>query len=125
MAVQPGLGLTLPVQDGPTGYFDVAYDVVTQVKSNITNLLLTKKGERIMNPTFGCGIHSLVFDQITDDILANARGAIEESIQTWMPFVSVSDVQLQKKEDTNQVYLTITFSIKAGVNLTDVLTLVI
>ena len=125
MAVQPGLGLTLPVQDGPTGYFDVAYDVVTQVKTNITNLILTKKGERIMNPTFGCNIHSLVFDQITDDILANARGAIEEAIQTWMPFVSINDMQIQKKEDTNQVYLTVTFSIKAGVNLTDVLTLVI
>lgn len=125
MAVQPGLGLKLPVKDGPTGYFDTAYDVVTQVKTNITNLILTKKGERIMNPTFGCGIHSLVFDQITDDILANARGAIEESIQAWMPFVVINDIQIQKKEDSNQVFLTVTFSIKAGVNLTDVLTLVI
>lgn len=125
MAVQPGLGLTLPVQGGPTGYFDVAYDVLTQVKTNITNLILTKKGERIMNPTFGCTIHNLVFDQITDDILANARGAIEEAIQTWMPFVAINDVQIQKKEDMNQVYVKVTFSIKAGINLTDVLTLVI
>jgi len=125
MAVQPGLGLKLPVQDGSTGYFDTAYDVATQLKANIANLILTKKGERIMNPTFGCNIHSLVFDQITDDILANARGAIEEAIQTWMPFITINDIQIQKQEDSNRIFLTVTFSVKAGINLTDVLTLVI
>lgn len=125
MAVRPGLGLKLPVQDGAMGYFDTAYDVATQLKANITNLILTKKGERIMNPTFGCNIHNLVFDQITDDVLANARGTIEEAIQTWMPFVIINDIQIQKQEDLNQIFLTVSFSVKAGINITAILTLVI
>ena len=38
-----------------------------QVKSNLKNLLLIRKGERIFQPNFGSGIHELLFEQFTDD----------------------------------------------------------
>lgn len=125
MAVRPGLGLTLPISLGSNGYFQVAWDALTQTKTNLTNLILTKKGERVMQPDFGCNIHNLVFEQITDDIEANAKGAIEEAVQLWLPFVSINDVQLVKDEESNRVFLTIVFSLQSGVNITDVITLVL
>lgn len=125
MARKPGLGITLPVQRGATGFFNVAFDALTQIKSNLTNLILTKKGERVMQPEFGCDIHNLLFEQITDDIQANARGTIEEAAQIWMPFVSIDDVQIRKDEDHNTTYVTVSFSLKTSVNVSDTITLVI
>ena len=124
-AAKVALGLVLPVAVGSNGYFQVAYNALTQTKSNLTNLILTKKGERVLQPAFGCNLHNLLFEQITDDVEANAKGAIEEAVQIWMPFVSINDVQLVKKEDFNEVYLTVVFSLKTNVNITDFITLVI
>ena len=125
MAKKPGLGLLLPVELGSNGYFNVGYDALTQVKSNLTNLILTKKGERIMQPEFGCDVHKYVFDHITDDLLVQIRGSIEESIQVWMPFVTVDNVEVTKSEDTNEVYIRLSYSLKAGVRITDTITLVL
>ena len=57
------IGLTLPFQIGKNGYFEQSYDTFTQIKSNITNLLRTKKGERRMNPNFGSGLQEYLFEQ--------------------------------------------------------------
>lgn len=125
MAKKPGLGLILPVQTGPQGFFNVAFDALTQVKSNLTNLILTKKGERIMQPTFGCDIHNIVFDNITDDVIANIRGSIEQAAQTWLPYVSIDDVKIQKNEDFNQLIVGVAFSLKTSLSITDTITVVI
>jgi len=125
MSRRVGLGLKLPVRPGAVGYFDTAWDAITQTKSNLTNLVLTKKGERIMQPKFGCDIHKLVFDQITDDVKANANGYIVEAAAIWLPYVIINDVQLRKDEDRNKVMLAITFSLKSTANITDLITLVI
>jgi len=46
-------GITLPLGRGETGFFQQAFVSFEQAKSNLKNLLLTKKGERIMQPNFG------------------------------------------------------------------------
>ena len=123
MAKTPGLGLTLPVRGGSVGYFNTAYLAFEQIKSNLTNLILTKKGERIMLPTFGCDIHNLVFEHITDDIKANAKGAIQSAVQQWMPFVTINDIQFQKDENNNRVYIKLVYSLSAGTNQANTITL--
>jgi uncharacterized protein len=122
MAKRPGLGLTLPVQDGTVGYFNIAYDALTQTKSNLTNLLLTRKGERVMQPTFGCDIQNLVFEEITDDLVATAQGSIQEAAQIWLPFITINNVVIQKDEDNNRVYVAVTFSLKTAANITATIT---
>ena len=52
-----GIGITLPIQIGNMGYFQQSFDTLVQVKSNFINLILTRKGERVHQPEFGCGIH--------------------------------------------------------------------
>ena len=55
------IGITLPIQDGNSGFFQQSFDTLTQVKSNILNLLNTRPGERRMQPTFGSNLWSIVF----------------------------------------------------------------
>ena len=58
-------GITLYVQRGTM--VSLAFTSFEQVKSNLKNLLLTRRGERIFQPNFGSGIHELLFEQATDD----------------------------------------------------------
>ncbi len=118
------LGITLPIQIGSNGYFEQGRDITTQVKSNLTNLILTKKGERILQTDFGCDVHRVIFEPITDDNVANIRGTIESAVKIWMPYINVEDVDIQRDEDRNSIFATIVFSINTSVNITDSITLV-
>ena len=55
------IGITLPIQIGNTA-FNQSFITADQVKSNIKNLLLTKRFERLMQPEFGSGIQELLFN---------------------------------------------------------------
>ena len=55
------IGISLPIQIGNTA-FNQTFTTNEQIKSNVKNLLLTKKGERVMQPNFGSGLQELLFD---------------------------------------------------------------
>jgi len=57
------IGLVLPLTRGNNGYFDQSYDTMTQIKSNIINLLRTNSGERRMQPQFSSGLQEALFEQ--------------------------------------------------------------
>jgi phage baseplate assembly protein W len=118
-------GILLPVERGNNGYFNQGMDALTQIKSNLINLILTKRGERIMQPLFGCTIHNLVFEQITDNTIASARASVEEAVQLWMPFILIKDVSISKNEDEHKVYATISYNLRSNVKITDTITLVL
>ena len=53
-------GLELPLTHTRDGFFKRTKTALEQAKSNIKSLLLTNKGERLGNPTFGTNLLSLV-----------------------------------------------------------------
>lgn len=117
------LGILLPIRRGNNGYFNQGRDVMSQAKSNIINLILTKKGERLLQPDFGCDVHKIIFENITDDNLANINGSIKASIKMWLPYVNVVDVVITKDEDHNSVFASLTFSLTINPTITDTVTL--
>jgi phage baseplate assembly protein W len=89
---QTPIGITLPLRDGNNGYFEQSFDTLTQVKSNIKNLLNTRPGERRMQPTFGSRLWSLVFEQNTDALPDMASQIVKEDISAWIPNITVVDI---------------------------------
>ena len=86
------IGMALPIQDGNSGYFSQTFDTLTQVKTNILNLLNTRQGERRMQPTFGSRLWNLVFEQNVDTLQDQAINIVTEDIFSWIPNVTVLDV---------------------------------
>ena len=74
------IGLTLPIQDGSSGYFAQSFDTLTQIKTNITNLLNTRQGERRLQPTFGTRLWNLSFEQNVDTLKDQAINIVNEDI---------------------------------------------
>ena len=83
-------GVTLPIEKGRSGYFASSTDTLTQIKSNFINLIMTKKGERVHEPTFGCDLHNIVFEQ-NDDMEDRTYDAVQEAVETWMSFLILQE----------------------------------
>jgi len=117
-------GLTLPLRLGSMGYFETTDDMVKQAKSNLTNLLLTVKGERVFQPDFGWDGHSILFEAITDDTVATLNASLDAAIQVWLPFLRLTTATVKKAEDYNRVELKVEYTFLTNQNITDSIVLV-
>ena len=113
------IGLTLPIQDGNSGYFAQSYDTLTQVKTNIVNLLNTRQSERRFQPTFGTRLWNLIFEQNVDTLKDQAVNIVTEDIFSWIPNVTVTDVtanlltsdQITANKDIYLLNIAVTFTV--------------
>ena len=105
------VGIRFPLDHSPEGFFYKTKTIREQVKSNIRNLLLTEKGERVFQPNFGSNLKSLLFEQITPISLENVENDIRESLSTWLPYVNVNDlVVVQDSANSNKVLTSLEYS---------------
>jgi len=108
-------GITLPVQRGESGYFEQAFESFEQAKANLVNLLLTKKGERIMQPDFGTGLEHLLFEQLVDDEFEDKlKDTITENVNFWLPYINIDEIEVEMTDDMkdrNMAKMTIQFSV--------------
>jgi phage baseplate assembly protein W len=114
------IGITLPLQRGNGGYFAQSYQTSEQVKSNIKNLILTRKGERLMHPNFGTDLYNTLFNQNTDDLESEIERSIDRAIQEWMPYISIDEIlvdQTNTNRDTYFFTVTLNFRVAGQQNL--------
>jgi phage baseplate assembly protein W len=107
------VGISLPIQITNVA-FTQTFQTIDQLKSNIKNLLLTVRGERIMQPEFGCGLYELLFEMNTDEFNQTAEDEIRTSLQRWLPIVTVDEVIVEESNvlrDTNQFNVSLKFSV--------------
>jgi phage baseplate assembly protein W len=113
------IGITLPLQIGNNA-FNQSFKTIDQVKTNIKNLLLTKRKERVMQPELGSGLQELLFD-FNDDFLGDKiEEVITNSMEKWLPYVTIEEIdvrQTNELKDTNNVEISLTFSITNNVGM--------
>ena len=113
------IGITLPLQFGENT-FEQSFLTKDQVKSNIKNLLLTKKGERIIQPEFGSGLQSLLFEPNVDDLEGRIEDTINDSLEQWLPYVTAEEIDIESTDelrDNNKLNVSIKFRIGDDINL--------
>jgi phage baseplate assembly protein W len=110
------IGLVLPLTRGNAGFFDQSYDTLTQIKSNIINLLRTNSGERRMQPQFSSGLQEYLFEQNLEETPEILKKVIQDRINLWIPGVIVKNVDLKFTDseknnfkDTYKVYIKVEF----------------
>ena len=63
------------------------------IKQAIVSLLLTNKGERLMNPKYGSDIRSYLFEPLDYGTAAQIKANIRSTIDRFEPRISVSDIK--------------------------------
>jgi hypothetical protein len=98
------IGVVLPIQIGNTG-FNQSYTTAVQTKSNIKNLLLTKKYERLMQPNLGSDLQKVLFE-MNDD-------SLEEKIENELKDANQVNVSLKFRIDNSVNLETLSFNVQA------------
>jgi phage baseplate assembly protein W len=99
------IGVSLPFSRP----FNSTYTTKDQIKSNLINLLLTTRGERIMNPLFGTGLRDFLFEGITDFNIENLRLDLINSINMFIPEISVVNIDIVPGYDSNSIELNLSY----------------
>lgn len=101
------------------GVFSLSYTTEDQAISNLTNLLLTRKGERYMQPNFGTNIYNSIFEQNTELLAENLQSSLEEDISYWLPYVTLVNVSIFRDiRNENALNIQIVFRVtNIGANL--------
>jgi len=116
-------GITLPVQRGNTGMFAQAFSSFEQAKSNLKNLLLTSKGERIFQPNFGTGLKSLLFEQNTEQLAENIQEVITSSVAFWLPYINIDEIDVKmtdEMKDNNRAEVSLKFTVGNQIDLQEI-----
>ena len=123
------LGIGINTSSNSNGIFAVNYTTLSQAKSNLQNLILTKKGERLQNPNFGCDIHNLLFEQINEETIGTKiESSILDAVGTWLPYLNIEQIVFDYDDndiDTNKISVDVKFSLKSNTTMTELLSITI
>lgn len=106
------VGITYPFSSNGGSLFTLNYTTKDQAISNLKNLLLTRKGERYMLPTFGSRIPDFLFEQITDETLSSLESSISADIAFWLPYINIVSISVtQNERNANLIAIKIDFQV--------------
>ena len=111
-----GVGWKFPVNTNDAGNIALSQHE-EDIKEAIWIILSTAKGERVMRPTFGCGIHLLVFATINTATMASIEKEVREALLLWEPRIEVLDVTISAEEaNAGKLLISIDYRIRSTNN---------
>ena len=85
-----GIGPQLPLQKNQThGHYGIITSYTEEVRQNFKNLVLTSPGERVMDPSFGIGLRTFLFEP-APTVIPKIRKRIQEQVAKYMPFIRIT-----------------------------------
>jgi len=89
-----GWGFPIALEETRAGQRSFATaDYAESVRQSILIILSTAKGERVMRPDFGCGLHDLVFAVNNTATQGMAKFEVRQALETWEPRIDVLRVE--------------------------------
>lgn len=86
-----GTGWRFPVETDRTGKIQLS-TAEADIEESIRIILGTAKGERVMRPEFGCGVHDYVFASTSPTTLNLVESSVRDALVRWEPRIEVLDV---------------------------------
>lgn len=115
------LGIGINKSSSTNGAFSVNYTTLMQAKDNLLNLIMTKKGERVGQPEFGCDIWKIIFEPIVDgEIDLKVEAAIVSAVNAWLPYIQIDEIVIDysdENKDSNKFGMELSFSLTSNPNL--------
>jgi len=110
-----GRGWAFPVQRDRVSRHVALVAGEEEIQQSIVMILGTVKGERVLRPEFGCGIHDIVFASNDITSIGLAIYAVEQALGMWEPRIRVVEVTVQPMEHSGESFfrISIHYEIKA------------
>lgn len=109
-----GEGFRLPLAPGPLGALELVCEEEC-VEQSVRVILGTAKGERLMRPDFGCGIHDLVFAPNNLGTHTLVAHHVEEALARWEPRIRRVHVDVRADpEHAERILVELRYEIRAS-----------
>ena len=112
------VGVKLPFVGKDGRLFQLSYSTEEQAISNLKNLILTRRGERVLQPLFGTNLQDSLFEQNDNLLKESIETNIIEAVEFWLPYISITELNVQTVlavDGTNEEH-GVTISLKVSVN---------
>ena len=114
------IGVAFPLDE--TNMFTGTPTTKEQVKTNLINLLLTRKGERVNHPEYGVALQDYLFEnEINTELLFEE---IFNQIQFYIPEITLVDTDLDFIPDEHTLNIKVTYRFNLD-NVQDAITITI
>lgn len=80
-----------------------------KVRQAIQIVLDTEPGERIMRPSFGCGLRRYLMEPNTVAVRALIRRDVELALGTWEPRIALTEVRVSEGDDPALVEIAVAY----------------
>ena len=114
--VSVGIDFPLGLVPGGDGYFATTKTTIESVKTNIKLLLQTNQGDRLFQPNLGMNLKQLLFEQASDETNIQIENNIVDVFELWLPFVQLQNINIDRRDDVNQININIEFNISRTPN---------
>ncbi len=112
-----GVGCGFPFQlAGEDSDFQLA-EYELSVSQSIRLILSTAKGERVMRPEFGCGIHDFVFAMTNQSTCDRMASEVRDAMTRWEPRIDVDGVRVWPSEEGTTLFIHIKYQVRATNNV--------
>tara|TARA_R100001440_G_scaffold66462_1_gene87504 strand:+ start:189 stop:632 length:444 start_codon:yes stop_codon:yes gene_type:complete len=112
-----GIGVKYPF-NGP-GVFSKVFTTLEQGESNLRCLLLTRKGERYLQPLFGTDLLYLLFEPNITELKDEISDTITDAVSYWLPYIIITKLDVISQEDDPNLIHTVKISINFNVTGVD------
>jgi len=101
------INFKFPLRKFDRGYFEGNQTTIKAITENIKILLLTTKGERVINPDIGTNlstISGILFDNVDkSEIVPRVREEIIQALQKYMSQVKLTNLVIETYEDNPEL----------------------
>src|SRR5678815_2743180 len=111
-----GVGTGFPLTLDPATRLVARAEYEESVRQSILVILGTAKGERVMRPDFGCGIHDLVFANASAATMARVDRDVHEALLRLEPRIDVTQVDVRPGDSANVLLIDIDYEVRATNN---------
>jgi phage baseplate assembly protein W len=110
--LNPNIGLGVSIPFSSPSVFSLTYITQDAVKNNLINYFLTNPGEIPLNPTFGAGLRSFLFEQISQPTVGDIKSFVQNKLSTAFPMIQVDTLDvLTSQQDNNSLIIQIKYYI--------------
>jgi phage baseplate assembly protein W len=109
-----GVGWKFPIQVTPNGTIARAgYE--QRIEESMYLILSTARGERLMLPDFGCGIHDLVFAPNNAGTITMVTRSVRQALVAYEPRIDVLDVTAETApQEPNLLLIRVSYRVRSN-----------
>jgi phage baseplate assembly protein W len=89
-----GTGWSFPPEFDPVARKSRMVSADEDIRESLRILLSTAPGERVMNPSFGCGLKTRVFDTVSASMITEVKDMVERAILFYEPRITLNGIDV-------------------------------